>query len=47
MISLLGIGVLIYVVFILIIQLSDLAIFEVGEKLKKRKELEKNEVRKR
>ena len=32
MISLLGIGVLIYVVFILIIQLSDLAIFEVGEK---------------
>ena len=47
MISLLGIGVLIYVVFILIIQLSDLAIFEVGEKLKKRKELEKNDVRKR
>ena len=47
MISLLGIGVLIYVVFILIIQLSDLVIFEVGEKLKKRKELEKNEVRKR
>ena len=47
MISLLGIGVLIYAVFILIIQLSDLAIFEVGEKLKKRKELEKNDIRKR
>ena len=47
MISLLGIGVLIYVVFILIIQLSDLAIFEVGEKLKKRKDLEKNDIKKR